>query len=331
MVIKKLTTYFETLKSQRRKSGHRRTYIIPTRFGFYYALGIFLIAAVAYVYANNLVYMLSFFLTSMGFIIMHITNRNIDHLSAEILPIKEIFANEKTEVEVFFQDKKSKKSYFVDCVFTDQFWSARKKDFLALKERTINLKECNDQGVTITVPYISRARGWQAYTPLRMQSTFPFGLLTSWKVIKTKASELLVFPEKKGSRVLPVRSNQRGQELVGKMKEKSQDNSFQGHRPYQNRDSFRQIDWRAYARSGELLIKEFESEEKGHLVLDWSDTGHIHDFEGRISQLCLWVEICEKDNKVYKLALPQWESEMNCGEIHKTNCLTQLALMKETP
>lgn len=321
MVIKRLTSFYAALKSRRRKSDHGRTFIFPTRFGFYYALGIFLIAAVAYVYGNNLVYMLAFFLTSLGFITMHVTNRNIDHLRVKVLPIKEIFANEKTNAEVFFQDKKNKLSHFVSCSFSKSFWTSK-------KVLTEILNECSDQGQAISVPLVIPNRGWQEMTPLRVSSSFPFGLLLSWKIIHASKDKILVYPEKKGSRILPVRSYLRGQEYVGQMKEKTSDNSFQGHRPYQNRDSFRQIDWRAYARSGELLIKEFESEQKGILVLDWEDTSHLGHIESRISQLALWVEICEKENKFYCLRLPSWQSEMNSGEQHKTACLSQLATLE---
>jgi uncharacterized protein (DUF58 family) len=52
----------------------------------------------------------------------------------------------------------------------------------------------------------------------------------------------------------------------------SQSGTFVGHRPYVRGDDLRAIDWSAYARSGELFVKQFEEEERrtATLLLDLS-------------------------------------------------------------
>ena len=52
----------------------------------------------------------------------------------------------------------------------------------------------------------------------------------------------------------------------------SQSGTFVGHRPYVRGDDLRRIDWAAYARSGELFVKQLEEEERraATLLLDLS-------------------------------------------------------------
>ncbi|HEX6810919.1 MAG TPA: DUF58 domain-containing protein [Planctomycetota bacterium] len=47
----------------------------------------------------------------------------------------------------------------------------------------------------------------------------------------------------------------------------SQSGTFVGHRPYVRGDDLRRIDWAAYARSGELFVKQLEEEERRALTL----------------------------------------------------------------
>jgi uncharacterized protein (DUF58 family) len=52
----------------------------------------------------------------------------------------------------------------------------------------------------------------------------------------------------------------------------SQSGTFVGHRPYERGDDLRRIDWAAFARSGELFVKQLEEEERrtATLVCDLS-------------------------------------------------------------
>lgn len=329
MDIKKPDNYFKMLKFQlkefiksRRQRLGSRTYIFPVRFGFYYALGVALIAAVAYVYANNLVYLMAFFLVSMGVVVMHVTNRNVDAVEAEVYKPLEIFAEEKCDVEIELKTRKNKVSHFLHAEFNESYWKV-----FATKNKPV--ESCTAQALRLRRSLVLQNRGWQKIPALRLESTFPFGILRSWKMFKTPTAEILVFPARQGSSILPLRSLLKGQEAQGEFKQKSSENAFIGHRPYQNRDSFRQIDWRAYARANELLIKEFETEEKSFVVLDWQDTAHLANDELRLKQLSLWVDICEKSQKYYQLNMPAWQSEFGLGDIHRRACLEKLSLYPE--
>ena len=70
-------------------------------------------------------------------------------------------------------------------------------------------------------------------------------------------------PRMTGGRVEPVRARRAAL---------SQSGTFVGHRPYAPGDDLRRIDWSAYARSGELFVKQLEEEERrtATLLLDLS-------------------------------------------------------------
>jgi uncharacterized protein (DUF58 family) len=60
------------------------------------------------------------------------------------------------------------------------------------------------------------------------------------------------------------------------MKRSGPGSGFREHRQYQTGDSLRQVDWNVYARSDELVVKEFDAEEALDLVL-------VHDRSASMS------------------------------------------------
>jgi uncharacterized protein (DUF58 family) len=99
-----------------------------------------------------------------------------------------------------------------------------------------------------------------------------------------------------------------------------------GHRPFTNHDSFRHIDWKAYARHQKLNIKLFESEDRGTQILSWVSTNPALSVEDRLSQLALWVDLCAHHKFSFVLDLPHWRSAADHTGAHVKECLTQLAL-----
>jgi uncharacterized protein (DUF58 family) len=67
----------------------------------------------------------------------------------------------------------------------------------------------------------------------------------------------------------------------------SQSGTFVGHRPYERGDDLRRIDWAAYARTGEMFVKQLEEEERrtATLLLDLSPSLLVGDPPRRLAML----------------------------------------------
>jgi len=78
----------------------RRTYIIPSRFGAVFGLSAFIMLLGAMNYSNSLAFILTFILTAILFISMHLTNFNLSGIEVEPIHSAAVFAGEPALIKV---------------------------------------------------------------------------------------------------------------------------------------------------------------------------------------------------------------------------------------
>ncbi len=82
------------------------------------------------------------------------------------------------------------------------------------------------------------------------------------------------------------------------------DDDFAGLRAHRSADSPRHVAWKALARGGPMLTKEFAAGQGRELLLDWERLPPELDDERRLSRLTAWVLAAEREGRRYALALP---------------------------
>jgi uncharacterized protein (DUF58 family) len=97
-------------------------------------------------------------------------------------------------------------------------------------------------------------RGLYGIGPAQVASTDPFGLLR-FRRGAGLAEEVLVYPEVHELRGLPVHG---GEEAGGRINPASRGEEFSGLREYRPGDDRRFIHWKSVARTGEIVVKEFD-------------------------------------------------------------------------
>ncbi len=316
MVKRDLRNLFSSWPFLPKNLNSKRTYIFPTRFGIYFALSMFLLLGIAFIYSNNVVYFICFFLSSLGLVTMWKTNLNIERIKIRSIPVNDFFADENGRLQLIAENTGRWPSYLVKIRLRNH------SQVYSIDEITSRASQ------TLDVVFSAQQRGYQKIPDLIIESEYPFGWLRSWKYYRV-SQPALVYPKREGISRLPEKTESEGQEISGKKYFLSSENIFQGHRPYQKSDSLRQIDWKALARTRELLVKQFESESKGSLQLCWDDIPNSA-VEKKLSQLSLWIHECEKQNRVYQLVLPHEKSPWGSGTSHARECLKKLALFGET-
>lgn len=290
----------------------KKPYIVPVKFGFYYAMAVLIMLVIGFNYSNNLVYIWCFFLTSVGLSAMYQTNQNLAQLELQFEAQTDFFAGQKSFFRFKLKNFGSKASYNI-LFFT--------------KNNTPQEVSVLLPGAVKTLEYIGiyDQRGWRDLEPYIIQSYFPFHLLKTWKLFRFK-NKVLVFPAPRGSEVLPVGSTFESLTNVRAF-DTHEKNLFKGHKPYQSGDNVRHIDWKAYSRTQKLLIKEFESDEglqTQHFHLD--QTKHLPNIEDQLSQLTFWILHCEKKQLNFSLQLGDFQSPATRGPTQLQNCLRALAL-----
>lgn len=285
----------------------KSTYILPTRAGFLLVAIILLMMIAATNYQNNLAFLLTFLILSLGLVSILFTFKNLQGLIFKIGLVESVFAGQKLQVNIHLSSQ-SKLNHFTigTGVSASQVYFC---DVLT------------EQDNRIVIPINSEHRGWFRLPRIMATSSFPFGLLRVWSWFQF-ASPVLVYPTPIEP---PVKSDQVGyDEEEGATKISGNDDLY-GLKTYQAGDPISRIDWKALARERGLFSKEFVAYQSQDLVFDWNDFPAT-DKEKRLSYLCYLVVEASKCNYEYSLRLPEKYIQKDAGEQHKKQCLDALAL-----
>lgn len=292
----------------------QKTYIIPTRFGMIYGSVCLVLFLMSFIYGNNLTYLYTFFLISLGVSTMHITNKNIDRFKYITAQCKNFFADEIEKVTLSLNNHTNHDIFNLEISFSREESSFTKVVHIP-PQSTLDIQT-----------FVSNSkRGYLEIPRVLVQSDYPFAMLRSWKKINL-FQRVIVYPLKKGE---PLLQNSKFADAVGQIKNKQHEGSFFQHRNFTPSDSFKRVDWKAYARSRNLLVQQKENPQNGSLEISFLDVLHIINFEDKISQLCLWISDCEKLNVPVKLDLGYWQNNSAAPNSFET-CYETLALIKES-
>lgn len=305
----------------------QRTYILPTKLGLYFCVLCFLLLGVAFIYNNNVAYFSCFALVSLGITSLFQTNYNMDRITITPLQFAENHAEHPTSMKFLITNQTNQASHHLE-FHVD---SKNKKNTTTLD--VINKKtEVPYLGPkeTVEIEFILtfNERGYQSPPSITAMTFFPFGLFRSWK-IKRPTEIVLVYPAKKGALTLPGAGALGAGQQVETFTHQQSGQDFYGHRSYQSNDSYRHIDWKAYARAKKLNIKLFDSEAQGVQLISWRQTHHLKDLEARVSQLTQWVSQCHKQRTDFILEMPDWQSPIGHSSSHLTDCYEYLALFQK--
>jgi uncharacterized protein (DUF58 family) len=291
--------------------GHRRVYILPTRLGWIFAatVGILLIGSINYALALG--FGLTFMLAGMGIAGMVQTARNLARLAVSAGRTEPVFAGEAAQFRIYLDGRTG---------FDRPAILAR--HLASGAQLVLDVPAGGAGEVVLSVP--AQARGWQPLGRVMLETRFPLGLFRAWSYVEP-AARCLVYPRPDRS-PLPRPS---GEAAAGAMRAPVPGNDdFAGLRGYQPADSPRHVAWKAVARSGEMLTKQFTGAAGAELWLDWQLLPATLSVETRLSRLAGWVLEAERSGALYGLRLPGSELGPAHGEAHRAACLQALALFR---
>jgi len=288
----------------------RRVFILPTQRGFGMVLTVVLLLLIAFVYDNNLVYMLAFLLASIFFVTILHTYRAMAGLIISAGYMQPVFAGDAAGFQLTVKNPSK---------YPRPVLMAKLED-----EQSLSLESEGVKTITLSSPV--HKRGWQTMGLVTMSSRHPFGVFRAWSPLRFDR-KVLVFPRPaQHSLPLPVRSGGSRARPGVRTLDRSGKDEFNGIRDYQPGDSLRQIHWRAYAKGLGLLSKQYVSEAGGDdLWLDYEQTPGAQ-LEERLSLLCRWVLDAEMAGLRYGLRLPGTQLAPDRGQKHQQACLEALAL-----
>jgi uncharacterized protein (DUF58 family) len=241
--------------------GYKMEYRV-TREGWIYILGIFMVAVAALNTGNNLLFLILASLIAIILMSGILSSVTLSGVEMRLQLPEHIFAGQPVRSLVEVHNEKLTLPSFslrVEAVRGKRAVSAAMLDtpvyfpYIPKHDRAL-------QHVPMTFP----RRGIYSQEAFRIVTRFPFGFLQKARRVDLK-SEALVYPSVEPTRdffeVLP------GMQGALESLAKGRGQDLYALRDYQPRDSTRHVHWKASARLGSLMVREFTREDDCRVVL----------------------------------------------------------------
>jgi uncharacterized protein (DUF58 family) len=261
-------------------------------------------------YNNNLSFVLTFVLAGLGFVSMHQCQRNLVGLEISFAGVEPVFAGQPAEFRIAITNHSRSRRPHLQIYFDDT--RSMIDDLAPGESRVFHLEIPTDR------------RGRIRLERFGVRTLFPFELFRAWAWLHMDLSGV-VYPAPADEAPQPPAS----QTAQGHRQHDARgEEDFAGLRRYHEGDSPRHVAWKAYARSGDLLSKQFSGADTSS---QWFDFERIegHGVEGRLSILTRWIIDADRTQADYGLRIPGQEFDPAHGEEHRHRCLEALAFFEE--
>jgi uncharacterized protein (DUF58 family) len=286
-----------------------RIYILPTGVGIVFAVMVFAMLLGSMNYNNNLSFVLTFILIGIGFVSMHQCQRNLVGLELTFAGTDPVFAGQAMRFCVAVTNHSKSARYGIQLYREGVHSDAQ------------DLQPGESKVFTLPVP--TNQRGWITLDRFGVRTLFPFELFRSWAWLHMDINGI-VYPCPVDNPPEPpptmVAHGHRQHDARG-------EEDFAGLRKYQEGDSPRHVAWKAFARSGQLLSKQFAGADTSSQWFDFYDIP-IDDVEKRLSILTRWIIDADRSLEDYGVRIPGAEFQPSHGEKHRRVCLETLALFE---
>ena len=286
--------------------NQKSIFIFPTRAGFGFLGFIIILLLVAINFENSPVYLLTFLLSGLFIVSILHTFSNLSGLTITAAHAEPAFSGRDATFHLMVSKKGAR--LYQGLQF---FWPGNAPVWLSLTDK---------HEAWLALRYRTGPRGYCRPGRLKVQTSFPLGLLRAWTWIDLDM-QTVVFPYPLESGFMPPTSTQT--QDAGDSEQSGSDD-FYGLRDYVPGDTVKSIAWKTFAKTGQLNTKQFIDPVDHRLWLVWDDTHG--DTEQWLSQLCYWALEAERGHSEYGLQLPGVSIAPSRDQAHLNKVLQALAI-----
>jgi uncharacterized protein (DUF58 family) len=292
--------------ARRIRLGRNSIFILPTAQGFAFIGLILLLVVAAINYQNSLIYALAFLLVGLLMVTIIHTYCELAGITLELDRAERAFSGDDVAFVVRGARPGTRPRIGIHV------------GAVGVTPRHLDLASSASNTSTLQLP--AEARGW--FNPGRfiVETYYPLGLVRAWSWVDLEAKTLIYPRPMPPDRQALVQSAG----TVGAFAHAHGSEDFDDLRPYRPGDPMRHVLWRAYARSGELVVRQQTSDVEPRMMFDWHDmTG---DAETRLSRLTGLVLAAVSEQRPFGLRIPGTVLPVDGGERHLQAALEALAL-----
>lgn len=289
--------------------ARNRVYIVPTRFGWGFAITIMVMLAGAMNYSNSMAFALAFLLMGLGLVCMHHTHANLAHVLLRAGRVQPVYAGEIAHFEILIDNAAAHPRYSLAAGWARESYG----------EPACDVPPQGFNAIVLARP--TQQRGWHEAGIFSISTEFPLGLFHAWTWAQLDM-RCLVFPlPAKPGMPPPLSAGSGGTAGAGR----SGQDEFAGLRDYQRGDALRSIHWKSLPKSNTPMVKQFSETVEQALWLNWDEVP-LPDVEARLSQFARWILEADAEGRAYGLRMPGTNIAPGHGEAHRFECLKALAL-----
>jgi len=291
-----------------------RIYTMPSGRGSMFLAAIVVLILTAATYNNNLIFILGFFMFSVFVVSMLQTHYNVKSVRLSFASAEEEFAGDPLTVHFHLEQRRNKFKRQLEI-------RTSSKRIPTVSKRREDLHPTESSKI-VAIDVLIKQRGIYDLPDIVLETYYPLGLFRAWKVFRFDA-KLVVYPRPDQSQMLLPRSFESGQEDLGLRT--SPEGDFGELKTYLNGESYHQIAWKHYARTGDLYSKVHWGEDHKHYVIPWLVN---KDLESSLGRLSGWIKSALDENATFELETPSTRIDAGRGIDHARRCWRQLAEFK---
>jgi uncharacterized protein (DUF58 family) len=287
-----------------------RIYVLPTRFGIFFAFLLGAMTLGSLNYDNNPALILCFLLVSVGLTALLYAYLSLRGLRLLEVTAEPVHAGQPLTLKLRFDAVESR--------------HRRGIELSRFEQRTaFDLDPGRYGDVTLDVP--TERRGWLPVGRIKLAVRQPLGTTVAWSWLHPE-HRVLVYPALESHP--PPLPGDGGQGTP--QRRRGPDEQLHDLRDFRTGDPMRMMAWKRSAQLGRLTVREVESPRGRDAVLDW-DTLRTLPPEARIRRLARWVVDAERAGLCSELRLPGERIGPASGPAHVHACLRSLAVLEVAP
>ena len=310
----RIDRWFETRNPPSRDQillHNRRLYILPTRFGYLFAIMLVFLFLAAINYQNSMAFVLTFMLTSLAIISLWHTHKNLLGVNVKAQIPRPVFCGEQVELRFELSHANQSRRYAIGIQYDE------------LPPVYIGLAPAGDREAVLRLP--ATRRGQFRPRGITVFTRYPTGLFHAWGWLRFDLP-ILVYPKPQPQARL---QQTMFEQFEGETSTSTiEGDDFAGLREHREGESLRHISWKAYARGKGLLTKTFQGHARPSIWIDWEQLRE-GSFEDRLGFMTALVLAAENEEQKYGLRLPGTTIEQGYGSAHKHACLYALAVFRQ--
>ncbi|TVP58184.1 MAG: DUF58 domain-containing protein [Halomonadaceae bacterium] len=281
-------------------------FVLPTGEGVMFGVLLVICLLTGINYQNSLIYLFTFIMGTVFFGTIMQTFQNLANLRLTVIDVGQAEAGQPVPVTIRVVALDGSQRPAVSLSFPDQ--------------PPVTFSVEGHQGDPVVLALPTRKRGLVNCGDIRIASVFPFGLIRTWSFLRPSRQGVATPRPIPAPATHLAASHDSDQEQGRRFVRGADDTTLRG---YREGDSLQRVQWKRYARTGQMVVADWEEPAGDPSWVSWADYPGV-DPEMRLSYMADRVEHLCKSELPFGLELPGQTLQPDYSPGHRGRCLRAL-------